>query len=99
MASTHGGFPPPLTGGGDPAASGNVAQGLEAVSPAQLVMVKFAFELRMAEAVARSPGGEIRHRPPFSMGWGVSSPRTDGDGLRQDPPEPGSLLAADLTNE
>ena len=48
MAVGHCGFPSPLTGGGDPAAppqesgvlrTGNVAQGLEAMSP-QLVTVK-----------------------------------------------------------
>jgi len=33
MASGPAGFPPPLTCGGDPVAPGNVAQGLEALSP------------------------------------------------------------------
>ena len=33
MASGHCGFPPPLTCGGDPAAPGNFAQGLKALSP------------------------------------------------------------------
>jgi hypothetical protein len=50
MAFSHGGFPSPLTGGGDPAAPGNVAQGLEAMSPAQLVNVQWAFSSRVAEA-------------------------------------------------
>jgi hypothetical protein len=40
MTFGHGGFPPPLTCGGDPAAPGNVAQGLEVVAPTQFVTVK-----------------------------------------------------------
>jgi len=57
MASGHSGFPPPLTSGGDPAAPGNVAQGLEALAPSGA---------RVAEAVAHPPAGEIRHRLHFS---------------------------------
>ena len=61
MTSGHGGFPSPLTGGGDPPAppkesgvlrTGNVAQGLEALSPTRGLAVKLAFQSR----VARAPG-------------------------------------------
>jgi hypothetical protein len=55
MPSGPGGFPPPLTGGGDPAASGNVAQGLEAMSPTLVMTATFSLCPRVAEAIPVRP--------------------------------------------
>ena len=79
MASGTRGFPSPLTGGGDPTAPGNVAQGLKALSPTRGLVVKLAFSSRVAEA-----GAPIRPQENFATDssflneMGVNSPRTDG---------------------
>ena len=79
MASTHGGFPPPLTCGGDPAAPGNVAQDLEAMSPAQFIAVELAFSWRVAEPSPRpSASGALPVHPQEKFATDGFSPPWDG---------------------
>ncbi len=82
----------------DPTASANVARGLQALLPWRdplaerkpvSAFLRICFPRRLAGGGGRGPAARRRISQPIVPNkWRINSPRTDGRGLRQDPPGP-----------